>query len=86
MDNQSTTTTVPAGAVQIPVYVAIPAVAIPLLFVYLLITLIMYRIRRPELNTQEALDAVRNIAMREEKPNKDAEAPAKREDSEDKEE
>lgn len=86
VDNQSTTTTVPAGAVQIPVYVAIPAVAIPLLFVYLLITLIMYRIRRPELNTQEALDAVRNIAMSEEKPNKDAEDPAKREDSEDKKE
>jgi sortase A len=68
VDNQTTTTTVPAGAVQIPVYIAIPAVAIPLLFVYLLITLIAYRLRRPELNKQEALEVVRKHAMGDKKP------------------
>jgi hypothetical protein len=40
-------------------------VAIPLLFIYLLITLIRYRLRRPELDTQKALETVRKEAMGE---------------------
>ena len=65
IENISEATTVAAGAIQIPPYVAVPAVAIPLLFIYLLITLIRYRLRRPELDTQKALETVRKEAMGE---------------------
>lgn len=61
--NLSQTAVVPAGAVQIPSYIAVPAVAIPLLFIYLLIALIRYRHRRPELDTEKALETVRKHAM-----------------------
>jgi len=50
---------VPASAIQIPNYIAIPAVAIPVLFVYLLVALIIRSRRRPSLDTDEALEAVR---------------------------
>ena len=65
IENISEATTVAAGAIQIPPYVVVPAVAIPLLFIYLLITLIRYRLRRPELDTQKALETVRKEAMGE---------------------
>ena len=57
---------IPAGAVQIPSYIAVLAVAIPLLFVYLLGALIYYRHRHPELDKQKALDVVRKHAMKAE--------------------
>lgn len=57
---------IPAGAVQIPSYIAVLAVAIPLLFVYLLGALIFYRHRHPELDKQKALDVVREHAMKAE--------------------
>lgn len=63
VENESVSVVVPATAVQIPNYMAIIAVAIPILFVYLLGTLIYYRFRRPELDTQKALDVVREQAM-----------------------
>jgi sortase A len=63
IENLSDRTVVPAGAVQIPVYVAVLAVGIPLLFVYLVFALIYYRRRRPELDTQKALETVRKHAM-----------------------
>ena len=44
--------------------IAMLAVAIPLLFVYLLGTLIYYRHRHPELDEQKALDVVREHAMK----------------------
>lgn len=61
--NLSQKAVVPASAVQIPAYLAVPAVAIPLLFIYLLIALIRYRLRRPELDTEKALETVRKYAM-----------------------
>lgn len=63
IENMSDRTVVPAGAVQIPVYVAVLAVGIPLLFVYLVFALIYYHRRRPELDTQKALETVRKHAM-----------------------
>lgn len=52
-----------AGATQIPAFIAVLAVAIPLLFVYLIGALIYYRYRHPELDHQKALDAIRKHAM-----------------------
>ena len=62
VENQSDRDTIPAGAVQIPKYIAIPAVAIPMLFIYLLITLIIRSRRRRPLDTKRALEAVREHA------------------------
>lgn len=66
VENLDDAATVAAGAVQIPAYIAIPAVAIPLLFVYLLFALLTRHFSRPELDTQKALDVVRKHAMSEE--------------------
>lgn len=49
----------PAEAVQIPTYVVIPAVGIPILFIVLLVMLIYYRRRGPRKSTQEMLDELR---------------------------
>ena len=49
----------PAEAVQIPTYVVIPAVGIPILFMVLLVMLIYYRRRGPRKSTQEMLDELR---------------------------
>lgn len=62
VDNPSDQEVVPAGAVQIPKYIAIPAVAIPVLFVYLLVALVLHRRRRLPLDADEALDAIREHA------------------------
>lgn len=62
IENLSDQVTVPAEATQIPVYMAILAVAIPLLFVYLLGALIYLRRRHPDLDTEKALEAVRKHA------------------------
>lgn len=63
IENQSDRSAIPAGAIQIPIYIAIPAVAIPLLFMYLLVALLTYRRRRNRLNMDQALDVVRKHAM-----------------------
>lgn len=68
VENLEDSAAVAAGAVQIPAYIAVPAVAIPLLFVYLLFALLSRRFRRPELDTQKALDVVRAQAMGEDAP------------------
>ncbi|MBR3318509.1 MAG: class C sortase [Atopobiaceae bacterium] len=62
VDKQSDRNAVPAGAIQIPNYIAIPAVGIPMLFVYLLVALIMRSRRRPALDKEKALEAVREHA------------------------
>lgn len=62
VDNPSERQAVPAGAVQIPTYIAIPAVAIPILFVYLLVALIVQSRRRPPMDADVALDMVRSHA------------------------
>ena len=60
VENLSNEAVVPIDAVQIPSYLAILAVAIPIVFLYLLGALIYYR--RPKLDKQKALDAVREHA------------------------
>lgn len=45
-------------AVKIPVYLVIPAVGIPILFLLLLIMLCYYKIRKPKKSEQEILDEI----------------------------
>lgn len=47
IDNIVGTVAIPAEAVQIPNYIAVPAVGIPMLFVYLVGSLIYYRFYKP---------------------------------------
>lgn len=49
----------PAEAVQIPTYIVIPAVGIPILFIILAVMLIYYRRRGPKRSTQEMLEELR---------------------------
>ena len=64
VDAPAGTGVVTAEAVQIPRYIAIPAVAVPMLFVFLLGLLVYYRVRRPEADlaaaTQNLKDVVRS--------------------------
>ena len=41
-----------AEAVQIPRYIAIPAVGVPMLFIFLVGLLVYYRTRRPEMDKE----------------------------------
>ena len=50
---------IPAEGVQIPNYIAVPAVGIPMLFIYLVGVLLYYRFKKPELNQEKALQALR---------------------------
>ena len=47
-----------ADAIQIPRYIAIPAVAVPMLFIFLLGLLVYYRTRRPEFHKSEVAEAL----------------------------
>lgn len=47
IDNIVGTVAIPAEAVQIPNYIAVPAVGIPMLFIYLVGSLIYYRLYKP---------------------------------------
>lgn len=73
IENLSDRSEVPAEAVQIPAYIAIPAVGIPLIFIYLLGALIYYRHRHRELDTKAALEAIREQAMNADSGNEDGE-------------
>ena len=54
-------------ALQIPRYIAILAVAVPILFVFLVGMLIYYRVRRPEMDMEKVTETLRNsIRDREE--------------------
>ena len=48
-----------ADALQIPRYIAIPAVAVPLLFLFLVGLLVYYRIRRPEIDQELVVEAIK---------------------------
>lgn len=61
IENMADALAVPAEAVQIPSYIAVPAVAIPMLFVYLVITLIYLRIRKPEYDKEKVLQEIREL-------------------------
>ena len=47
-------------ALQIPRYIAIPAVAVPILFMFLVGMLIYYRVRRPEVDMEKVTETLRN--------------------------
>ena len=49
-----------ADAVQIPRYLAVLAVGIPILFVFLVGMLVYYRVRKPRVSKQQALNDIRN--------------------------
>ncbi len=54
-----------AEAVQIPRYIAIPAVGIPMLFLFLIGMLVYYRTRRPEMDKEKVTEALReSLRMR----------------------
>lgn len=57
--NPSGNIEVTADAVRIPTYIVIPAVGVPLLFVLLLIMLIYYRRKGPNISGQELLDEIK---------------------------
>ena len=61
IENLTGTVAIPAEGVQIPSYIAVPAVAIPMLFIYLLVTLIYYRLRGPEVDKDKALAQIREF-------------------------
>ena len=63
MDSLIDIEAITADAIQIPRYIAIPAVAIPLLFVFLLAMLISYRLRRPTASNEQAKGQVREQAL-----------------------
>lgn len=52
---------IPPEGVLIPSYVAVPAVALPMLFVYLVGVLLYYRIKRPSFNKERVLQELREI-------------------------
>ena len=47
-----------ADAIQIPRYVAIAAVAVPMLFIFLVGMLVYYRVRRPEFHKEQVAEAL----------------------------
>ena len=55
-----------ADAIQIPRYIAIPAVAIPILFLFLVGLLISYKVRRPAMNKEQVMGQVRQVARQQE--------------------
>lgn len=58
--------TITAEAVQIPRYIAIPAVAVPILFAFLVGMLIYYRVRRPAMDKEKVTEALRDSARNRE--------------------
>ena len=73
-----------AGAVRIPNYVTVPAVAIPLLFLFLLGMMIFYRRRRPRIREEEmeayhAIDSGEENKTQSDAPLSDAENDKKNE-------
>ena len=66
ISNISGTVVIPAEAVQIPNYVAVPAVALPMLFAYLVGALIYYHFKRDGYNKQlvmQELDDMKNETL-----------------------
>ena len=51
----------PADAIQIPRYIAIPAAAIPLLFMFLVTLLVYYRTRGPVMTREQVAVAIRDV-------------------------
>jgi sortase A len=56
----------PNEAIRIPIYIVVPAVGIPILFIVLLIMLIYYRRKGPVKSTQELLEQIKNSQSNQE--------------------
>lgn len=64
VDNIIDADVITAEAIQIPRYIAIPAVSVPILFAFLVGMLIYYRVKRPALNKELVYEALRqNVNM-----------------------
>lgn len=61
IDNIAGQKAIPADAVQIPNYIAVPAVAIPMLFVYLVGALVWYGVKGHSLSHDAVLAALRRM-------------------------
>ena len=59
IDNIAGADVVTAEAIQIPRYIAIPAVSVPILFIFLVGMLVYYRVKRPALNKERATNALK---------------------------
>ena len=58
VDNITDSDLITAEAVQIPRYIAIPAVGIPMLFVFLVGMIVYYRTRRPEMDKEQVTETL----------------------------
>ena len=67
VDNINGLDAIPADAIQIPNYIAVPAVGVPMLFVYLLGMLIHYRLTRRTYNKEEVMKALERMNKRSQK-------------------
>lgn len=61
VDNIIDADVITAEAIQIPRYIAIPAVGVPMLFAFLVGMLVYYRVKRPVLNKEVVTDALREV-------------------------
>lgn len=61
IDNIEGTLVVPAEAMQIPNYIAVPAVGIPMLFAYLVGSLIYYRVKGPRYDHDKVMQALEEL-------------------------
>ena len=74
VDNINGLDAIPADAIQIPNYIAVPAVAVPMLFVYLLGMLIHYRLTRRTYDKEEVMKALAKMNKRSQGAAAEAEA------------
>lgn len=63
VDNIIDADVITAEAIQIPRYIAIPAVGIPMLFAFLVGLLVYYRVKRPAFNKEQALEALKMVEL-----------------------
>ena len=66
IENMTGMVAIPPEGVLIPSYVAVPAVALPMLFVYLVGALLYFRLKRPGLNKERALRELRELEEKRE--------------------
>ncbi len=66
IENMTGMVAIPPEGVLIPSYVAVPAVALPMLFVYLVGALLYFRLKRPGLNKERALQELRELEEKRE--------------------
>ena len=68
IDNLAAIAAIPAEAVQIPSYIAVPAVGVPMLFVYLLGMLVHYRLTKSNYDKDAVMGALAHLQHSREVP------------------